>query len=398
MSIYQKLSTLFFLQFVIWGGWMVTLGSYLLHGLGFSGQQVGYVYASTAIAATISPFLIGILADRKFSTQYILAILHLLGGVVMIVATFCEEFRLFYPLFILYTLLYIPTFSLSNSLSFQHLTNIEREFPKVRVWGTVSWIGTGLIISLFVWEEKVYPLYLSAAFSFITAIFAFYLPKTPPKKTADKAHWLKGIGKDLLPYFSKKNLVVLLLSLVLIRISSSFYYSFVNPYLIDIDISYPTAKMTLGQLSEILIMLAMPFLMQKFKAKWILGIGLFFWGFRYYLFDIGADEGNGWMIYAAIFAHGVTFNFANLAAQIYIDRMVPERLRSTAQGLVILITMGIGIWIGSYFAGWVVDTYTVDGARIWSIIWDYPTWIGVGVTLLFILLFPNKPIKNVDHE
>lgn len=398
MSTYKKLSFLFFLQFVIWGGWMVTLGSYLLHNLNFTGLQVGYVYGSTAIAATVSPFLIGILADRKFSTEYLMAVLHLSGGIVMIAATFCTEFKWFYPLFICYTLLYIPTFSLSNSLSFRHLNNIEADFPKVRVWGTVSWIATGLIISVFVWEETVYPLYLSAAFSIATGIFSFFLPKTPPQQHKEKSHWLKGIGSDLWPYFSRKNLMILLVSLILIRIASSFYYSFVNPYLIDIDISFPTAKMTLGQVSEIGLMLALPYLMKVMKAKWVLTIGFFFWGFRYFLFKQGAYDGQEWMIYAAILAHGVTFNFANLAAQIYIDRMVPERLRSTAQGLVILITMGIGVWIGSYFAGWVVDAHTVNSVRIWDKIWDYPTWAGLIVCIFFILLFPNKPIKNVDHQ
>ena len=222
ISVQQKLSFLFFIQFVIWGGWMVTLGSYLLNTLSFSGQEVGYIYGCTAIAATISPFIVGVLADQKFSTERILAFLHLTGGCVMIACTFVQDFSKFYPLFIAYTLLYMPTFSLTNSLSFRHIEDLENDFPKIRVWGTVSWIFTGLIISFFVWEETVYPLYMSALFSFLTAIYTFFLPKTPPIKSSEKKHWVKGLGIDLWPYFKKSNLILLLLALVFIRISSSF--------------------------------------------------------------------------------------------------------------------------------------------------------------------------------
>ena len=394
-NVKTSLSILFFLQFIIWGGWMVTLGSYLLHKLNFTGQEVGYIYGSTAIAATISPFLLGILADKKFATEKLLAFLHITGGIVMLFCTQTSKFSTFYPLFIIYTLLYMPTFSLTNSLSFRHLKNIENDFPKVRVWGTIAWIVVGLVISLFIWEETVYPLYISIIFSFLSAAWTLYIPKTPPSQSQQRKHWIKSIGGALWPYFKKRSLLFLLVALVLIRIPSSFYYSFINPYLIDINISFPTAKMTLGQISEIIIMLSMPFLMKRIAAKWILAFGFFWWGFRYFLFDLGADS--MWMIYAAILAHGITFNFGNLAAQIYIDRMVPERLRSTAQGLVILITMGIGVLIGSYFAGWVVDLHTIGESRIWDKVWDYPFIIGIGICILFLIFYPNKPIKNVDE-
>lgn len=376
---------------------MVTLGSYLLKTLEFSGQQVGYIYGCVAIAATISPFAMGVLADQRFRLERLIAFLHFSGGVVMIACTFCKTFTPFYVLFLLYTLLYLPTFSLTNSLAFRHIKDIENDFPKIRVWGTASWIFTGLIISVFVWEEKVYPLYMSAIVSFVMAAYSLTLPNSPPIKDGAKKHWIKSLGLDLWPYFKKRSLIFLLLTLMLIRLASAFYYSFVNPYMLDLDISFPTAKMTLGQLTEILIMLAMPFMMKRFRAKWILSIGFFFWGFRYWLFDFGSEDGFGWMIYVAILAHGVTFNFGNLAAQIYIDRMVPERLRSTAQGLAVLITMGIGVLIGSYFAGWVVDTHTVDGVRVWDTIWDYPFWSGIIVFILFLIFYPNREIKNVDE-
>jgi nucleoside transporter len=385
-SLYWKLSILFFLQFFLWGSWYVTLGTYLLETVGFNGREVGLVYGATAIAAIISPFFLGLMADRFFNTERLLSILHLGGGIVMLSISFITQFHFFYPGLILYALLYIPTFSLSTALAFHHLPHSTNNFPKVRVWGTIGWILAGVLVSVLDWEADPYPMHLAAASSFILGLFCFLLPPTPPRPSKGRLTIINMLGPEVLALFKQRGFSILTICLALIAIPSGFYYSFVNPFLNEIGMENTAGKMSLGQVSEIVFMLLLPFFFTRFSFKWVIALGLLAWGTRYILFAYGNIAEQSWMLYSGILLHGIAFNFTFLAGQIYIDRIVPSHVRSTAQGFMTQITMGIGALLGSYIAGETVRTFSgINGGHHWESIWLGPGLFGLGVTAVMKL-------------
>ncbi len=394
-----RLSILLFLLFCVWGSWYVTLGTYLIHSLNFSGEQVGLIYGSVAISATVSPFLLGVLADQKFATEKILVFLHMIGSILLLLVSQMQEFWLFFPLLILYSLLFIPSFSLTNALCFRHLTDIEKQFPWIRLWGTIAWVLVTVLVSFLEWEDQVFPLYMAAGFSLLLGLYAITLPPTPPLPSATGK--LSIFSHEILKFIKVKYILVFLLCMIGIRFSTSFYYSFVNPYLNEIGIQYAAAKMSLGQVAEILIMMVIPFLLTRWNIKSILTIGILVWGFRYFLLKWGGHMGWEWLIYVAILLHGVAFCFSTLAAQIYIDRLFPETLRNTAQGLFTMVTMGAGVVVGSWAAGLLVDGLTQQNVRQWNLIWDIPAWWGIFVALIFYLFFHPKSLsseKGISHK
>lgn len=397
--LYFKLSTLFFLQFFLWGSWYVTLGTYLLETLGFDGREVGLVYGTTAIAAVISPFLLGLLADRFYNTEHLLSLLHLLGGGVMFALSFITEFRWFYPTLIGYALLYIPTFALSSALAFHHLINTTRDFPKVRVWGTIGWVLSGFLVSWLDWEYSVYPLQLAAASSIVHGLFCLSLPATPPQAREGKLTLKAILGPEVLDLFKNRNFSVLVICLTLIAVPSGYYYSFVNPFLNELGMENAAGKMALGQVSELFIMLLMPFFFSRISFKWIIGLGILVWGGRYLLFAWGDMDQGLWMFYAGILLHGVAFNFSFFTAQIYIDRIVPVHVRSTAQGFMAQVTMGIGALIGTFIAGETVRALTLaNDSHHWEIIWLIPGGIGLIIGLMFLVLFKKGRVSDVVNS
>ena len=398
-TLYFRLSLMLFLQFFIWGSWYVTLGTYLLETLHFTGPQVGLVYGATAIAATITPFFLGVLADRLFSIERLLAILHLLGGGVMWFTSYLTNFEWFYPMIILYTLLYMPTFTLTSSLSLHLVKDATRDFPRVRVWGSLSWILAGLIIGYLEVEKEVLPMRISAGFSIIHGLYCLSLPHTPPQPQEGKFSLRDVFGKEVLQLLQQRAILILVIALALIRIPSSFYYSFVNPFLNEIGIGNAAGKMTLGQITEVGVMLVLPWFLQKFKLRYIIAIGLFIWGSRYLLFAWGGVPHLHWMLYVGILVHGIAYNFSSLSSQIFIDRQVPSHMRSTAQGFITFVTMGFGAFIGSYVAGHVVEGYSLsDGTHDWNTIWQWPGWFGIAISVGFLIMIQSVSRKQTRAE
>lgn len=394
IALYLKLSTLFFLQFFIWGSWYVTLGTYLLQTVGFNGREVGLIYGTMAIAATVSPFLMGRLADRLFATEKMLAVLNLASGIVLLLVASLKIFWLIYLLLIVYFLLFVPTFALASALSFFHIPNSAKNFPKVRVWGTIGWVIAGILISYLDLEKQAGPMRIAALASVVTAIFCLTLPHTPPQDQSRPTSVKQFFGPEIMALLRRPSFAVMIICMVLIAIPSGFYYSFVNPFLNEIGMVHAAAKMSIGQLSEILVMLLLPFLYKRVRMKWIIAAGLFFWGSRYFLFAFGNNEALVSWLYLAIIVHGMAYSFSFLTAQIYVDKIAPPQIRGTAQGFVTLVTMGIGALIGSYIAGEVVKIFTAsDGSHNWQAIWLVPAIFGCLVTIGFILFF--KPRKKV---
>ena len=389
-NLYFRLSVLQFLQFLIWGSWFVTAGTYLQHTLGFSGRQVGMVYATTAIAATVSPFLVGVLADRFFSIEKLLSLLHLMGGSLLLLLSFQTTFAWFYPIVLIYVLCFLPTFSLSNAMCFHHVSDVKRDFPRVRVWGTVAWVLIGIVIGWLQIEDQAIPFQIAATGSFLQAMYCLTLPKTPPQKQSTSM--LQSLrGPEIKELLHDRSLVVLVLSIALICIPSAYYYSFVNSFLNEQGVVNAAGKMAIGQISEIIFMLALPWFFQRWRLKIIVFWGLLAWGLRYGLFIAGVYFESEWWLLAGIGLHGLAYIFSMLSAQIYLDMRVPTHLRSTGQGFYSLLTLGLGVFVGSYIAGESVSQYTLtDGTHQWPAIWLLPTCLGVGVALGFWWLFKGR--------
>lgn len=394
-TILFKLSILQFLQFFIWGSWFVTAGTYLLQNLQFTGREVALIYASFSIAATITPLFLGMLADKMFAVEKLLSFLHLVGAVLLLALSYTTSFYLFYGLMFMYVLCYVPTFSLSSSMCFHHIEDIKKDFPVVRVWGSIAWIISSSLVSFLNIEDQEIPFKIAAFSSFLLGVYSLSLPHTPPQSSEQPSMWQLLKGDEVRELLKKKALVVMLICVGLISIPVSYYYSFVNPFLNEVGVENAASKMALGQGVEILLMLLLPMFFRIMRFKTILFIGLLLWGVRYGLFMIGYTYDLEWVLIIGLLLHGFAYIFGLLSVQIYLDTKVPVSLRSTAQGFFSLLTMGIMAIIGAAIAGEFVQAYALgDGSHNWNMIWSFPAIFGVVVALVFYLLFKDKS-KNV---
>jgi nucleoside transporter len=390
-----KLSTMMFLEYFIWGSWYVTLATYLGQTLKFEGGQIGRAYGTTALAAIIAPFFVGLVADRFFATERIMAVLYFLGAGAMWMASNQTDFGSFYPLLLAYTLTYMPTLALTNSLSFRHMDDPGKEFPGIRVLGTISWIVAGLIIGALRLEATVTPLRIAAATSVLMGVYAFFLPHTPPAKRGEKVTVRDVLGLDALSLMKERSFAVFVLGSFLLCIPLQFYYTFTNLFLNELGVVNAAGKMTMGQMSEIFFMLVMPFFFVRLGVKNMLLIGMACWTARYVLFAYGNNEALVWMLYLGILLHGICYDFFFVTGQIYVDRKAPGDLRAAAQGFIAFVTLGAGMYIGAESSGRVVDAYTVAGVHQWANIWLVPAAMAGVVLVLFALLFQYRETPAV---
>jgi nucleoside transporter len=399
-----QLSLMMFLEFFIWGGWFVTLGTFLGDNLRASGGEIAMAFSTQSWGAIVAPFIIGLIADRYFNAERILAVLHLAGAVLMYQMYAAVDFAGFYPYVLGYMIIYMPTLALVNSISFNQMKDPAREFSFVRVFGTIGWIVAGLLISyVFLWDSpearaegmlKNTFLLVAIASAFL-GLFSFTLPKTPPRVDRDEKVGLSTIlGLDALKLLNDRNFLIFFISSILICIPLAFYYQNANPFLAEIGVDNPTGKMTIGQASEVLFMLLLPFFFKRFGFKKTIMAGMLAWTLRYVLFAYGNAGDLAFMLILGIALHGICYDFFFVSGQIYTDSKAGEKYKSAAQGLITLATYGFGMLIGFWVAGKIYDMNLVsETMHNWKSIWTFPAIFALGVSVLFAIFFKNEVIE-----
>lgn len=397
-----QLSFMMFLEFFIWGGWFVTLGIYLPNTLNASGGEIALAYSTQSWGAIIAPFIIGLIADRFFNAERILAISHLIGAFLMYQMANAIDFGVFYPYVLGYMIIYMPTLALVNSVSFNQMKNPAKEFSFIRVFGTIGWIVAGLTISFLGWDSEagVKEGFLRNTFlmvsiaSGILGAFSFTLPKTPPQSSKDKKIAISDIlGLEALKLLKDQNFLIFFLASILICIPLAFYYQHAGQFLGEIGVSNPAGKMTIGQISEVLFMLLLPFFFKKFGFKKAVMAGMLAWTLRYLLFAYGNAGEMAFMLLIGIALHGICYDFFFVSGQIYTDSKAGDKYKSAAQGLITLATYGVGMLIGFWVAGKITDMYLIsENLHNWESVWIIPAIFAFVVLLLFTLLFKKEQV------
>ena len=406
-----QLMIMMFLQFVVWGAWYGQLSKYLF-AIGFDGARVGNIYSTFSIAMIISPFIAGMIADRFFAAQKVLGILNIAGAVLLFFLTRITDYPTFYIVMLLYCLTFAPTIALTSSISMRQMVSPEKEFPPIRLLGTIAWIAVTNLIGYMGWGDKSTIFYISMITAVVMGLYSFTLPNTPPV-TKGPVSFGQIIGKDAFVLFKDRSFAIFFFSSVLICIPLSFYYAMGNPSITDAYKAafiaanpgqalpatfYVENKMSLGQASEVFFMLLLPFSYKRFGIKNILIFGLIAWIIRFIFFGYGNATSGEWMLYGGILLHGLCFDFFFVSGMIYTDLKAGEKIKAQAQGLISLATYGLGMYIGSVISGYVAKMYTTgDSAATvinWTKVWLVPAEIAIIVLLLFIFFFKDNTRKK----
>jgi nucleoside transporter len=397
-----RLCIMMFLQFFIWGGWFVTMGSYLASNLHASGAQSALAYSTQSWGAIIAPFIVGLIADRYFNAERLLGVFHIAGGLLLYTLFNARDFKAFYPFLLGYMVLYMPTLALVNAISFRQMSEPARHFSGVRVWGTIGWIVAGLVISyLFGWDSRAgisegrlrNTFLMCSAASFVLGIYSFTLPRTPPQRRSGEPVSLgRLLGLDALVLLRQRNFMVFFAASILICIPLAFYYQNANQFLTEIQVANATGKQTIGQMSEVLFMLLIPVFLKNFGMKTTLLVGMLAWVCRYLLFAFGDAHALAFMLILGIALHGVCYDFFFVSGQIYTDSKAGAQHKAAAQGLITLATYGVGMLAGFWAAGLIDDLYSAGGVHDWKSIWLYPAAFAAVVFVLFAATFRNERV------
>ena len=399
MKVRIQLCVMVFLEFFIWGGWLVTTSNYLTT-IGFSGTDIGTAYSMNNIAAIVSPFFIGMIADKFFSAQKVLGVMHLLSAVFLILAANTTDVFSFTFYILAHSLCYMPTLALINSISFHQMKDPGKEFPPIRVLGTIGWIVAGWVITLLKAEQTNIPLTMAAVASGVLGIYAFTLPNTPPDRSKQTSFG-DILGIKAWSLLKDRSFFIFSLGSLLICIPLAFYYNFTNVYLTNVGMPNPAGIQTLGQISEMVFMILMPFFFVRLGVKKMIAFGMLAWVLRYICFAFGASDTVTWMIITGLVLHGICYDFFFVTGQIYVDKFAPQDVKSCAQGFVTLLTYGVGMTIGSLVSGRLVDmctTVSEEGEKVynWLQIWLIPGCIALVVLIMFYMLF--KDVKTEEAK
>lgn len=396
MGVRFRLCVMMFLQYAIWGAWNPVLSDYLLNELGFSGTQVGIIYSLLPLATIVAPFIGGQIADRYFASQKVIAVLQLAGGGLLFYISRVSDYNTMMWLMLFYCLLYAPTLALTNSVAFINLKDAEKEFGIVRVWGTIGWIVAGLV--LMGWRYIAHAegalalrgdtLLLAGVFSIVMGFQSFFLPHTPPKKEGTKP-WA---FLEAIKMMKDKNFLAFVIISFVVATELMFYYVLTAPFLTSDRIGLSSASvpgvMVIAQVAEIFVLaVLLPYFISRIGIRNVLVIGVLAWPVRYIIFAIGQPS---WLVIAALSLHGFCFVFFFAAAFIYVDTVAPRDIRHSAQSLIMLVTYGIGSYIGSLFAGWIWDLFTTEAGTNWTRVFVVPCFLTVLCAAAFLLFVKDR--------
>jgi nucleoside transporter len=400
-SIQIQLSTMMFLQFFVWGAWFVTLGTFMEKNMMATAMESGTAYSTQSWGAIIAPFIIGLIADRYFNAEKILGFLHIAGAILLYNMAGASNFDAFYPYVLGYMIAYMPTLALVNSVAFNQMKDPSKEFSFIRVFGTIGWIVAGLMISfVFKWDSQDMiangalknTFMMAAVAAAALGLLSFTLPATPPKgNNGEKVSLSNILGLDALKLLADRNYLIFFASSILICIPLAFYYNYTNPFLVNAGMENPTGKMTIGQMSEVGFMLLLPFFFKRFGFKTTIIVGMLAWALRYVMFAFGDAGSLSLMLIVGIALHGICYDFFFVSGQIYTNAKAGDNIKSAAQGLITLATYGIGMLIGFWAAGQIVNANAND----WQTIWLYPAAFAAVIMLVFAVSFRNE---NIEYQ
>lgn len=399
-----QLSVMMFLQFFIWGAWVVTLPTYL-DKIGFAGTDIGKAFSTAAWAAIITPFFVGMVADRFFSAEKLLGVAHLLGAGLMYWVSTVTEPGMFFWALLCYTLCFMPTLALIAAISFHQMEDTAKEFPAIRVLGTIGWIVAGAVVGYAIpritgsaIEDTNIPIRIAAGCSLLMGLYSFTLPHTPPKSAGQKVTVRDVLGLDSLKLMKDPSFLVFVIASFLICIPLAFYYNFTNLFLNETGMEHAAFKMTYGQMSEVFFMIVMPWFFIRLGVKKMLLVGMIFWAARYALFAYGNNENLVFMLYAGLLFHGICYDFFFVTGQIYVDKKAPVEIRANAQGFLAFVTLGLGMLVGAEVSGRIVEHYTLAEVHDWRSIWMIPAAMAAAVVVLFAVLFRENSKTEAPAE
>ncbi|HET9056886.1 MAG TPA: nucleoside permease [Chitinophagaceae bacterium] len=420
MNIKQRLIVMNFLQFFVWGSWLISLGGYLIVTLKFTGGVVGSIYGTMGLASLFMPALLGIVADRWVNAERVLAACHIIGAGLLLWASTIKDSEMMYWVMLFNSMAYMPTIALNNTVSYNILEqkgfNVVKDFPPIRVWGTIGFIVAMWMVDLSGWAFSPLQLYISASSGLLLGIYAFTMPKCPPAKSSQKGSLISSLGLDAFVLFKRTRMAVFFVFAMLLgaalqitnTFGSSFLDSFKTTYPDAFGVKHPNILISISQISETLFILTIPFFLRKFGIKKVMLMSMFAWVLRFGLFGFGNPGGGLILLVFSMIVYGMAFDFFNISGSLFVEKESDVKIRASAQGLFMLMTNGIGAYLGGFFSGKVVDFFTtVDAAtnevvsRNWQNIWFTFAGYALILGLVFPIVFRYKhnpaTMENIHH-
>ncbi len=413
MDIRKRLMVLNFLEFFVWGSWLISLGGYMIVTLKFTGGQVGSIYATMGLASVVMPALLGIVADRWVNAERVLGVCHLVGAGLLTWASTVTDYETMYVLMLLNAMVYMPTIALNNAVSFTVLEKYQFEiikvFPPIRVWGTIGFIAAMWIVDLVGWTLSPGQLYVSALSGLVLGVYAFTMPACPPARSRQSGSPLSALGLDALVLFKRRKMVVFFVFAMLLgaalqitnTFGEAFLHDFGETYPDSFAVKHPGLLMSISQISETLFILTIPFFLSKFGIKRVILLSIFAWVFRFGLFGLG-NPGSGLpLLVLSMIIYGMAFDFFNISGSLFVRKEAETSMMASAQGLFMLMTNGVGAFLGGMLSGQVVDYFTQEGTKDWTSIWftfaAYSLLLGIAFPFLFKYKYEPNAIEPITH-
>ncbi len=408
MNIKSRLVILNFLEFFVWGSWLISLGAYMFNVLGFKGWQVGSIYGTMGIAAIFTPALFGIVADRWVNAERVFGIAHIAGAILLFLASKVTDYSSLYLIMLCNSLMFMPTIGLNNTVSYIVLENkgynIVKDFPPIRVWGTIGFICAMWMVDLLGWNKSPFQLYISAGAGLLLGLYAFTLPACSPVPSKEKKSLVASLGLDAFVLFRRRKMLIFFIFAMLLGAALQITNTYGSTFLDDFKTTYPDAfgvkhsnvLISISQISETLFILTIPFFLKKFGIKQVMLMSIFAWVFRFGLFGVGNPGSGLYLLILSMIIYGMAFDFFNISGSLFVEKEADIKIRASAQGLFMLMTNGIGAFLGNYISGRVIDYYTVNGAKDWPNIWFAFAGYALVLGIIFPLVFRYK--HNPDAE